>query len=338
MPEIRWDIITEERVIIATERSRRPHDFQRADSPAAPTPEYVPNCPFCVGNESMTPPEVDAYREAGTAPDTPGWRVRVVPNKFPALAPDGNLHPREQGIYMLADGVGVHEVIIETPKHNETPPRAAPEQWRLVIQMYGRRLQRLASDERLKTVLIFRNEGKTAGASLEHPHSQLVGLTFTPPLVQRHIEGVQRYHSRHGKHPFEAIIAHELREGVRVVRQTEHFLLYAPFAARAPYELAILPLSPIARLEQMDEATLAEFADLLQDALKRLDALLKNPPYNYMLFNAPSGYEAEFWLHLRIAPRLSIDAGFELGSGVGINITAPEDAAQYLRAVAVEPS
>ncbi|MCS6919810.1 MAG: DUF4931 domain-containing protein [Fimbriimonadales bacterium] len=333
MPEIRWDLITEERVIIATERSRRPHDFKKADTPAEPTPEFVANCPFCVGNEGMTPPEVDAFREAGTAPDTPGWRVRVVPNKFPALAPEGSLQLREQGIYTLADGLGVHEVIIETPKHHETPPLAPLEQWTDAIRMYQRRLQALAQDERLKTILIFRNEGKAAGASLEHPHSQLVGLTFIPPVLQRHIEGVQRYRGRHGTHPFEAIIEQELREGVRVVRQTERFLLYAPFASRAPYELAILPLEPTARFEQMPDEALAEFAALLQNALQRLNAVLSNPPYNYMLFTAPNGYEGEFWLHLRIAPRLSIDAGFELGSGVGINITAPEDAARYLREV-----
>ncbi|GIV11610.1 MAG: galactose-1-phosphate uridylyltransferase [Fimbriimonadales bacterium] len=331
MPEIRWDIITEERVIIATERSRRPHDFKKADTSTAPTPEFVANCPFCVGNESMTPPEVDAFREAGTAPDTPGWRVRVVPNKFPALAPDGSLQPREHGIYMLADGVGVHEVIIETPKHNETPPLASPEQWREAVAMYQRRLEALAQDKRLSTVLIFRNEGKSAGASLEHPHSQLVGLTFIPPVLQRHLEGVRRYRSRHGKHPFEAILEQELREGVRVVRQTERFLLYTPFASRAPYELAVVPLEPIARFEQLSDEALAEFAALLQDALQRLNTVLNHPPYNYMLFTAPNGYADEFWLHLRIAPRLSIDAGFELGSGVGINITAPEDAAQYLR-------
>ncbi|MCX7925144.1 MAG: DUF4931 domain-containing protein [Fimbriimonadales bacterium] len=331
MPEIRWDLITEERVIIATERSRRPHDFKKSDTPAEPKPEQVANCPFCVGNETLTPPEVDAFREVGTAPDTPGWWVRVVPNKFPALAPEGDLKPRESGIYTFADGVGVHEVLIETPKHNETPVAASPNQWLEAMRMYQRRLQVLSQDERLKTVLIFRNEGRAAGASLEHPHSQLVGLTFVPPVLQRHIEGVQRYRSRHGRHPFEAIIEQELREGVRVVRQTERFLLYAPFASRAPYELVILPLEPIARFEQMSDEMLREFAQLLQDALRRLHAVLNDPPYNFMLFTAPCAYDEEFWLHLRIAPRLSIDAGFELGSGVGINITAPEDAAHYLR-------
>ncbi len=331
MPEIRWDIITEERVIIATERSRRPHDFKHADAPAEPKPDFVANCPFCVGNEAMTPPEVDAFREPATEPNAPGWHVRVVPNKFPALAPEGDLNPRSLGIYTLSDGVGVHEVIIETPRHNETPVVASAQQWLAVIRMYQRRLQVLSQDARLKTVLIFRNEGKAAGASLEHPHTQLVGLTFVSPVLQRHIEGVQRYRSRYGRHPFEAILEQELREGTRVVRQTERFLLYAPFASRVPYELAILPLSPVARFERLPDEAIQEFAALLQDALRRLHAVLNDPPYNYMLFTAPVGYDAEFWLHLRIVPRLSIDAGFELGSGVGINITAPEDAARYLR-------
>ncbi|MCS6923030.1 MAG: hypothetical protein NZM10_01500 [Fimbriimonadales bacterium] len=331
MPEIRWDIITEERVIIATERSRRPHDFKKADASAEPKPEFVANCPFCVGNESMTPPEVDALRAPDTPPDTPGWKVRVVPNKYPALAPDGDLRPRAHGIYTLADGVGVHEVLIETPRHNETPVVASLAQWVDALRMYQRRLHALAQDERLRTILIFRNEGRAAGASLEHPHAQLVGLTFVPPVLQSHIEGVQRYRSRHGRHPFEAIIEQELREGVRVVRQTERFLLYAPFASRAPYELAILPLERVAQFHELSEPMLTEFAALFQDALRRLHRVLNDPPYNSMLFTAPRGYESDFWLHLRIAPRLSIDAGFELGSGVGINITAPEDAARYLR-------
>ncbi len=333
MPEIRWDIITEERVIIATERSRRPHDFKKTDAPAEPKPDFVASCPFCVGNESLTPPEVDAFRTTGTQPDAPGWWVRVVPNKFPALASEGDPAPRSAGIYTLSDGVGVHEVLIETPRHNETPVAVSMQQWIEAMRMYQRRLHALAQDVRLKTVLIFRNEGRAAGASLEHPHSQLVGLTFVPPVLQRHIEGVHRYRSRYGRHPFEAILEQELREGVRVVRQTERFLLYAPFASRAPYELAILPLEPIGRFEQLPDETLQEFAQLLQDALRRLHAVLSDPPYNYMLFTAPNGYADEFWMHLRIAPRLSIDAGFELGSGVGINITAPEDAARYLSEV-----
>ncbi|MDW8051910.1 MAG: galactose-1-phosphate uridylyltransferase, partial [Armatimonadota bacterium] len=150
MPEIRWDLITEERVIVATERSRRPHDFKKADAPDDPRPEFVPNCPFCVGNESMTPPEVDAFRDPATAPNTPGWWVRVVPNKYPALVPEGSLAPRERGIYTVADGVGVHEVIIESPKHNETPSTAPLDQWSEALRMHQRRLRALAQDERLR--------------------------------------------------------------------------------------------------------------------------------------------------------------------------------------------
>ena len=331
MPEIRIDLITEERVIVATERSRRPHDFKKAETTAEPAPEFVPTCPFCVGNEAMTPPEVDAFRKADTAPDTPGWWVRTVPNKFPALAPDNDDAPDAVGIYSRYGGYGVHEVIIETPKHNETPVAASAHQWREAVRMYQRRLQRLAQNERLKTILIFRNEGKPAGASLEHPHSQLVGLPFIPPVLQRYLDGVARYQSRHHRHPFEAILEQEVREGIRLVNQTAQFVVYAPFAARAPYEIAIVPTHPLLQLATMDADALSEFADVLQDALRRLHAALGNPPYNYMLFTAPVGYAGEFWEFVRIVPRLSIDAGFELGTGVGINITAPEDAARYLR-------
>jgi UDPglucose--hexose-1-phosphate uridylyltransferase len=244
MPEIRVDLITEERVIVATERSRRPHDFKKAETTAEPAPDFVPTCPFCVGNEAMTPPEVDAFREAGTAPDTPGWWVRTVPNKFPALAPDANDAPSAEGIYLRFGGYGVHEVIIETPKHNEMPVVASAQQWREAVRMYQRRLQALAQGERLKTVLIFRNEGKAAGASLEHPHSQLVGLPFVPPVFQRYIDGVARYQSRHGRHPFEAILEQEVREGVRLVNQTTRFVVYAPFASRAPMSWRLCPQRP----------------------------------------------------------------------------------------------
>jgi UDPglucose--hexose-1-phosphate uridylyltransferase len=140
MPEIRVDLITQERVIVATERSRRPHDFKKTETTAEPAPDFVPTCPFCVGNESMTPPEVDAFREAGTAPDTSGWWVRTVPNKFPALAPDSDDAPSAEGIYTRFGGYGVHEVIIETPKHNETPVVASAQQWREAVRMYQRRL------------------------------------------------------------------------------------------------------------------------------------------------------------------------------------------------------
>lgn len=333
MPELRLDLITREWVVIATERSRRPNDFRKPAEDGAPKPEHVPNCPFCVGNETMTPPEVCAFREAGTAPDTPGWWVRTVPNKFPALAPQGDLSLRAEGIYTLTDAVGAHEVIIETPIHNQTPSTIPPAQWREVVRMYQVRLQQLAQDPRYQCLLLFRNEGKPAGASLEHPHSQLVTLPFVPPVLKAKQEGMARYQAEQGHHPYEVILNHELSEGTRVVMDTPHYLVYAPYASRAPFEVQILPKRQRAHFADLPDDERDAFAEVLQQTLQRLDAVLNTPAYNYMLFTAPVNTNADeaFWWHLRIVPRLSIDAGFELGTGVGINITAPEEAARFLR-------
>ncbi len=340
MPELRMDLITHEWVVIATERSRRPNDFRKPSEDGSPKPEHVPNCPFCVGGEAMTPPEVEAFREAGTAPDTPGWWVRTVPNKFPALAPQGDLSLRMQGVYTLTDGVGAHEVIIETPKHNETPSTMPTHQWREVIRMYQNRLRALAQDTRFKCLLPFRNEGKPAGASLEHPHSQLVALPFVPPVLQAKLDGITRFQAEQGRHPFEVVLEFERREGTRVILDTEHYLVYAPYASRSPFEVQIVPKTPRAHFADLPDEERDAFADMLQETLKRLDTVLSSPPYNFMLFTAPVNTNTDvsaFWWHLRIAPRLSIDAGFELGTGMGINITAPEDTARYLReAVAPE--
>lgn len=333
MPELRLNPITREWVVIATERSRRPHDFKKADETPAPKPDHVANCPFCVGNEAMTPPEVEAFREAGSQPDTPGWWVRTVPNKFPALAPEGVFQPQPVGVYLRAEGVGAHEVIIETPLHNHTPATMPAEQWREAVRMYQRRLQALCRDSRYKSLLLFRNEGRTAGASLEHPHAQLVALPFVPPVIQSLVDGIVRYRAEHHKDPFEAILEQEHREGVRLVHTAPHYTAFVPYFARVPFEVWIVPHAPQAHFEQVGDSERDAFADILQHVLQRIDAVLSQPPYNFMLFTAPvnTGAEVEFRWFLRIVPRLTIDAGFEIGTGVGINITAPEDSARYLR-------
>lgn len=334
------DLVTREWVVIATERSRRPHDFKKSTEPPAPKPERIDTCPFCVGNEHMTPPEVAAFREAGTEPDTPGWWVRTVPNKFPALAPEGDLTPRTVGIYTIADAVGAHEVIIETPIHNQTPATIPPTQWREAVRMYQARLQTLAQDPRYRCVLIFRNEGRTAGASLEHPHSQLVALSFIPPVLQAKLEGVARYRAEHGVSPYAVMIDHELTEGVRVVSQSQHFVAFVPFASRVPFETWVMPKTSLAPFAELDDTLRNEYADLLHETFQRIDAVLECPPYNAMFFTEPVNTNPEpgFYWHMRIVPRLTIDAGFEIGTGVGINITAPEDSARFLREVVLERS
>lgn len=333
MPELRRDPVTGEWAIIATERSRRPHDFRKSEGENAPKPERLDNCPFCVGNEQQTPPEICAFREANSLPDAPGWWVRTVPNKYPALAPEGEPKAQSIGLYEVMDALGTHEVIIETPLHNQHPATMPPDQWHEAIRMYRERALQLQQDPRFKYVLFFRNHGKTAGASLEHPHSQLAALPFVPVEVQRKIEGITRYYERHGRCVYCEMLAYELDFGKRVVLQNEHFVAFTPFASRYPFEVCILPTRHAAHFAQEPFEVLQAFAATLQEMLQRLYRLLDDPPYNYMIHTAPINLEREplFHWHLTLTPRLATPAGFEMGTGIYINITAPEDAAAHLK-------
>jgi UDPglucose--hexose-1-phosphate uridylyltransferase len=333
MPELRRDPVTGEWVIIATERSRRPHDFRKSDSTDSPKPERLDSCPFCPGNEGQTPPEVCAFRQEGTQPDTPGWWVRTVPNKFPALATEGTLSHRQEGLYEWTDAVGAHEVIIETPLHNRHPATLPTADWQEAIRMYQERARQLQQDPRIRYVLLFRNHGRTAGASLEHPHSQLAALTLVPPEVQRKLEGVARYYEQHGRCAYCDMLSQELASGRRLVLQNEHFVAFTPFASRFPFEVCIMPKRCAAHFVDEPPERLQAFATTLQQVLQRLYRVLNDPPYNYMIYTAPinGGQEPRFHWHVILSPRLSIPAGFEMGTGIYINITAPEDAAQYLR-------
>ncbi len=344
MPELRMDLVTQEWVVIATERSRRPHDFKKASEPSPLKPERVETCPFCPGNEGMTPPEVASFRSEGTQPDTPGWWVRTVPNKFPALAPQGDLIPRQAGIYTLTDAVGAHEVIIETPLHNQTPSTMPSAQWREAVRMYQQRIRTLAQDLRYRSILIFRNEGRTAGASLEHPHSQLVALPFIPPVLQTKLDGVARYYAQHGGSPYKVLLEHELTKRTRLVSESDHYVAFVPFAGRVPFETWVMPKTRLAPFAELEDSLRDEYANLVRETFQRIDKVLESPPYNAMLFTEPVNTNTNplsiehFYWHMRIVPRLTIDAGFEIGTGVGINITAPEDSARFLREVVLEAS
>lgn len=333
MPELRRDPVTREWVIIATERSRRPHDFRRSEANSTPKPEWLPSCPFCPSNESQTPPEICAFREAGSQPDTPGWWVRTVPNKYPALSTEGELSRRGFGIYDVMNGVGAHEVIIETPRHDLHPATMPVDQWQEVIWMYRERALDLQRDPRFKYVLLFRNHGKTAGASLEHPHSQLVALPMVPMDVQLKLDGIARYYDYRERCIYCDMLYQESAFGKRVVLEDEHFLVFTPFASRFPFEICILPKRHAAHFANEPPEVLQAFAAILQEVLKRLYHLLDDPPYNYMIHTAPINLEREvlFHWHLVLVPRLSIPAGFEMGTGIYINITAPEEAAEHLR-------
>ncbi len=341
MPQLRKNPITREWVIIATERSRRPSDFSHAEdtSPTAGL-EYADNCPFCPGHEDKTPPEVLAFRKNPELANGDGWWVRVIPNKFPALAIEGSLDRSGYGMYDFMNGVGAHEVILETPQHNKNMATVDHSQAAEVWWAIRQRMMDLSRDPRFKYVSVFRNHGKIAGTSLEHPHSQMVALPMVPGDVMLEIQGADAYYSYHDRCIYCDMIRQELHFGQRIVCETDDFVAFEPFAPKFPFETWVLPKKHSRSFIEDGEEQIPGFVTVLQDVLGRIGRCLNNPPFNYVLHTSPFEAEKEhcFHWHLEILPRMTIAAGFEMGTGIYINVTAPEDSAAHLRAANPEPA
>jgi len=337
MPELRKDPVVGRWVIIATERSRRPTNF--APQSKARTGGF---CPFCAGNEDKTPPAVYAARPTPGPVNAPGWTVRVVPNKFPALQIEGVLDRHGEGLYDKMNGVGAHEVVIESPDHDvELADLPAPH-IQQVLLAYRDRIIDLQRDARLRYVLIFKNQGALAGATLEHTHSQLIATPIIPRVLQEELEGSRRYWELKERCVFCDIVRQESGEnnGKRVVAMSERFIALEPFAPRFPFETWILPRRHDASFQSTDDPAgeYLELATLLRDTLRRLNRALDRPPFNFVLHTAPvSDGDLEYYhWHFEIMPHLTHVAGFEMGSGFHINPTPPEDAAQYLRQITLD--
>jgi UDPglucose--hexose-1-phosphate uridylyltransferase len=332
MPELRKDPIIGRWVIISTERGKRPTDF-------APVPRAKPSgfCPFCTGNESKTPPEVYALREPGSAKDGPGWRVRVVSNKFPALQIEGELNRQGEGIYDKMNGVGAHEVIIETPDHDKTLSDLDEDRVAEVLLAWQHRIIDLKKDPRFKYIVVFKNHGEAAGASLEHSHTQLVAMPIIPKRVTEEIEGSRRYYEFKERCVYCDIISQEISEDVRVVSANETFLAIEPFAARFPFETWILPKVHLSAYEDIKGTEVVHLARILKEVLMKINVALNNPPYNFILHTLPLHGDNRSWYHwhIEVMPKLTKVAGFEWGSGFYINPTPPEEATKYLREVSV---
>jgi UDPglucose--hexose-1-phosphate uridylyltransferase len=336
MPELRKDPVVGRWVIISTDRSRRPTNF---------TPVRVEKTtsfyPFCPGQEDKTPPEVYACRQNGGGPNSTGWKVRVVPNKFPALQIEGALDRRGEGLYDKMNGVGAHEVVIEGPSHELDLADLPVEHLVEVLKAYRERMMDLHRDRRFRYVLIFKNHGAGAGATLEHTHTQLIATPIIPKILMEELEGARRYHELKERCVFCDVIQQDTSDhnGRRIVVMNERFLAIEPFAPRFPFETWILPRrhdSSFHVVEDPDE--FRDLASILKDTLGRLNRALDRPPFNFVIHTAPvADGELEYYhWHLEIMPVLTRVAGFEIGSGFYINPTPPEDAAQYLREIAVE--
>lgn len=329
MHELRKDPVIGRWVIIASDRAGRPTDFF--------IDRQMPSggsCPFCYGSEDKTPPEVLAFREAGTAPDTPGWRVRVVPNKYPALRIEGPLGRRAAGMYDLMNAVGAHEVVIESPDHQAQIADLAREQIAEVLWAYHARFTDLKKDPRFRYILIFKNQGAEAGATLEHTHTQIIATPVVPKRVTEEIQGSLLHFEQRERCIYCDIIHQEMDSQVRLVSHNEHFVVLEPFASRFPFETWILPRRHSAYFEALQRHEVEALADALRDALRRMKHALDGPPFNYVLHTSPArgdGVGEFYHWHLEIMPKLTRVAGFEWGSGFYINPTPPEVAAAALR-------
>ena len=342
MAELRRDPIVGRLVIVAPERAARPLEFVER-----PQVERAANCPFCEGSEVETPGEIAALREAGTKPNEPGWRVRVVPNKFPALEPLSGASVDSSTLSgATAHGVclrpwpaaGVHEVIIESPRHLIGTGSLTVDELADVLKVYRERLLVHRADRRLRYVQIFKNVGEAAGASIEHLHAQLMGLEFVPPALVEELTACRTHHAECGRCLFCDVVARELAAGDRVVAATDDFVALCPYASRFPYEVWLLPRGHAARFEEADDHLLREAASTLHGILRKIEKLLAasglaSVGYNYVLHSSPfDSTEPDYYhWHIEVLPRAVKQAGFEWGTGVHINPVAPEAAAATLR-------
>ncbi len=326
MPELRKDPISGRWVIISIERGKRPSDFGMRISP-----KKGGFCAFCEGNERTTPPEILAFRQGKDAPDTPGWTLRVVPNKFPALHVEGKENRVGEGIFDKMNGVGAHEVIIENPDHNLTLSTLPLKSVEDTLWAFHQRITDLKKDDRFKYALIFKNEGDEAGASLEHSHSQLIALPIIPSLVQEEIDQSKQYYGYKERCIFCDIIHQERADKKRIISENDEFVALAPFAPRSPFETMILPKKHESSFLQNNNFNL--LAEILQKTLKQIDKVLEMPPYNLMVHTSPFHNETNnyYHWHVEIIPKLTKIAGFEWGSGFYINPTPPEEAAEFMR-------
>lgn len=328
MAELRRDPVVGRWVIIDTDHPSAPQDFEREESVFSGG-----TCPFCYGSEAITPNEIECIRDPNTAPNTPGWHVRVIPNKFPALQIEGDLERRGNGIYDLSNGIGAHEVLVESPYHTKDISELLNSEVENVISMYCRRAIDLARDTRFKYIMFFRNYGQSAGASLEHPHTQLIALPMVPKSVLEELQGAKDYFEYRERCIFCDIIRQELQKKETVILENKYFISFCPFVSRFPFEIWIIPKKHNAYFFQIPKEEIPSLAEILKDTLAKLKKTLSNPSYNYVIHTSPidGGDGDNYHWHIEIMPRLTRVAGFEWGTGFYIVPTPPELAAVYLK-------
>jgi len=328
-PQLRKDPIVDRWVLIAPERAERPTELEEPAHLA-----HHETCPFCEGREGETTPEVLAYRAPGSRPDGPGWKLRVVGNRYPAVRGDILGKPCIDGLFAAEPGVGAHEVVVECPQHEASLAALPQEQIQRVFAAYRDRLKALRNDERLAYAQVFKNHGVAAGASVEHSHSQILALARVPHGLREEFDAANAYHRAHDRCIFCDLLAREREAGVRMVNETEYVAAFTAFAGRFPYETWLLPKRHAGHYDRLTDPELTDAANTVRTILRRLGEINDDAAYNYVLHTLPlraADSPAYHW-HIEILPRLTGVAGFEFATGCFANPVPPEEAAAQLRA------
>ena len=340
MPELRRDPVVGYWTIISTERSRRPVEYRHREPLGEST-----DCQFCEGHEAQTTHEIYAIRRPGTKADKPGWDARVILSKLPLLSPmKPEVDSYGVGLYDVMDGVGQHELVIESPKHKHDLDELSLADVEKVVRVYAARFHELEREQRFEYSLLFKNHGHVSGALrdiVRHARSQLISMPITPKRIKEELHTCKSHYEKHERCVFCDILRQETSDASRIVAENELFSCFCPFASRSPFEMWIAPKKHLADFGRLPEAHLPAFAAILKESLMKLRGLLDDPPFNFILHTAPfrhagkglqwQGIESYYHWYLQISPRLTRNAGFEWGTGIHINPTPPEDAAHLLR-------
>ncbi|MBI5740555.1 MAG: galactose-1-phosphate uridylyltransferase [Nitrospirae bacterium] len=331
MSELRQDPTTFDWVIIAKERAKRPHEFRKHGPTKSSLLSHSEECPFCPGNEDRTPGAVAVYGP----PDN--WKIRVVPNKFAALTPEGNTQRDEWKMFRKTLGYGRHEVVIESPLHNKCIAYMEDDHVEQLIGVYRDRYLELKKDPNIKVIIIFKNHGEAAGTSLEHPHTQIVASPVVPPFIRRRYEIATQHFDNTERCLYCDLLFTEFEAKERIVQESEFFVALHPFASRSPFETWIMPKVHSSSFGKIAAIEIADLSRILKGIFLKLHVSLGNPDYNLIVHTAPvdDEHKTYYLWHIQIIPRLTLAAGFELGSGIFINTSVPEETAAFMREVKV---
>lgn len=292
------------------------------------------HCPFCAGKEKLTPPQIIAYDKSRKITNDKDWNIRVIPNNKPILAIEGSLFKKAEGIFDKMNGIGAHEIIIETPLHNKDTHSFTIEEYSQILSVVQERIRDLKNDSRFEYILVFKNYGVNAGETISHSHLQLVAMPIIPKTVKEEILSGLKYFEYKERCLFCDIISQEISSGTRVVTENDSFIAFVPFASRYPFEVWILPKEHSSDFRTINDCgTITDFSAISTSVFRRLYKVLDNPAYNLFLHSLPlkENFMQHYHWHVEIIPQIVKTTGFELGTGLYVNPILPEESAKFLR-------